>query len=46
MLFLVVCHEVGNEIKFQHILVISRCVVGDNLKQLVNPLTCRLVLVL
>ena len=46
MLFLVVSNEVGNEIKYQHILVISRCVVADNFEQLINALTSSPVLFL
>ena len=46
MLLLIVCHKVGNQIQLQHVLVIGRCVVANNLQKLIDTVTSRPVLLM
>jgi hypothetical protein len=46
MLLLIVCHKVGNQIQLQHVLVIGRRIVTDNLQELIDAVTSCLVLLL
>ena len=44
LFLLIVCHKVGNQIQLQHVLVIGRRIVADNLQELIDTVASRLVL--